>query len=709
MKQHSAPAWRQPNGERESDREPLPPTPFRLGSFRVDPTALKISNGIKSSRVERKVMEVLLALARRQGETVTREQLLEDAWQGAYVTDGVLHRVVSLLRSALGDDARDPTYIETIPRVGYRLLQPVEWQQSVAPAQPPGQRASAIRWPGLVAAAIGVIALAAVVAMSFRSSESVEVTVRPLTAEPGYEFDPAISSDGKWLAYAYADEDQDGGIFVSAADGVSQRRLLVPVQPQEVYPRAPGWSSDGNQIAWIETSGLRASPDETCRVRVQPLAAEVPSLSVDCVQAGSLDWSPDDRHLLFDDVDDQGRSRLRQVNVATQESEWLTSPAAGLKDYLARYSPDGERIAFVRYEVSLRSYVVVQEAGGRKVLEYEPSMGFATGVDWLDGDRLVVSVSNGYGIGELWSLSLSNRRLDRLHETHGGNSPATGHGQLVYRRDAVSSGIWELASAAADQDRQRTPRIQSTRLDANPQLAPDGRTIAFASDRSGSPQIWVSTAPGEESVLTDLDVHWLGPPRWNTDGSRIIFEGRSTRGFEVYIAEIASRTVKRAEVSFDRFREPAWSPGGEMMISAPANGTWQLWKQGANQEWLQLTTDGGFVATVSPDREWIYYTKYDQPGLWRMPASGGAESRVLEWVEFGHRRHWVVTPNSIVAVRKTDTGDQLVRVTEGGVEELLDFGEETVVLGVTGSDDSICYSLLEFSGTDIYAVDFRST
>lgn len=70
-------------------------------------------------------MSVLLCLAQRSGDVVSREQIVQEVWQGTFVTDDVLIRCVSELRKAFGDDAGKPLVIETIPKRGYRLLLPV--------------------------------------------------------------------------------------------------------------------------------------------------------------------------------------------------------------------------------------------------------------------------------------------------------------------------------------------------------------------------------------------------------------------------------------------------------------------------------------------------------------------------------------------------------------------------------------------------------
>lgn len=77
-------------------------------------------------RLEPKVMNVLVCLAELGGEVVTHEQFISRVWRGRVVSDEVLSRCISLLRTGLGDDPREPKFIQTLPKIGYRLLTPVE-------------------------------------------------------------------------------------------------------------------------------------------------------------------------------------------------------------------------------------------------------------------------------------------------------------------------------------------------------------------------------------------------------------------------------------------------------------------------------------------------------------------------------------------------------------------------------------------------------
>jgi DNA-binding winged helix-turn-helix (wHTH) protein len=107
-----------------------PAIPTRIGDFVADPGLDTLTGPAGAQHLEPKVMEVLLHLARRRGETVSQEELLAAVWGGRFVVEAVVTRAVSELRKALGDDPKAPRYIQTVARRGYRLIAEVG---SVAP------------------------------------------------------------------------------------------------------------------------------------------------------------------------------------------------------------------------------------------------------------------------------------------------------------------------------------------------------------------------------------------------------------------------------------------------------------------------------------------------------------------------------------------------------------------------------------------------
>lgn len=105
---------------------------FRVGRWEVYPRRNAICRADNTLRLEAKAIQVLVTLARRPGEVVSRREILDEVWQERPVSDEVLSRCISVLRSSLGDDPRDPQYIQTVPRVGYRLV------AAVSPLVEPG-------------------------------------------------------------------------------------------------------------------------------------------------------------------------------------------------------------------------------------------------------------------------------------------------------------------------------------------------------------------------------------------------------------------------------------------------------------------------------------------------------------------------------------------------------------------------------------------
>jgi adenylate cyclase len=97
--------------------------PFQLGPWTVEPLGGAVTgpNG-EAQHLEPKVMDVLVCLAGHAGEIVTRKQLLDDVWSGSTGSDEQLTRAIGELRRAFHDNPGNPTYIETVPKRGYRLI-----------------------------------------------------------------------------------------------------------------------------------------------------------------------------------------------------------------------------------------------------------------------------------------------------------------------------------------------------------------------------------------------------------------------------------------------------------------------------------------------------------------------------------------------------------------------------------------------------------
>jgi transcriptional activator of cad operon len=97
-------------------------TTLRIGDWCVNPASGEISRDGETARVEVRTMRLLLCLAEHAGEVVSIDDLLDQVWSGVTVSPDSVYQAVASLRRLLGDDPRQPAYIETVPRLGYRLV-----------------------------------------------------------------------------------------------------------------------------------------------------------------------------------------------------------------------------------------------------------------------------------------------------------------------------------------------------------------------------------------------------------------------------------------------------------------------------------------------------------------------------------------------------------------------------------------------------------
>ena len=135
-------------------------TPFRVGDWSVDPVSGELSCGDQRLRLEDRTLRLLLCLAEHSGQVLSMDDLLQRVWQGVVVSPDSVYQAITALRRQLGDDSKQPKYIITVPRRGYRLIAAV----APLPEQiiPPENKSAPRRVPRLLIAAALLILLVGV-------------------------------------------------------------------------------------------------------------------------------------------------------------------------------------------------------------------------------------------------------------------------------------------------------------------------------------------------------------------------------------------------------------------------------------------------------------------------------------------------------------------------------------------------------------------
>lgn len=108
--------------------------PLRFDHFELDETEARLTRDGESIALAPRPFAVLCALARTPGKLVTKNALLDQVWGHRFVTESVLKSAISEVRAALGDDPKEPRYIQTVSRRGYRFI--AAPSDAIAPSAP---------------------------------------------------------------------------------------------------------------------------------------------------------------------------------------------------------------------------------------------------------------------------------------------------------------------------------------------------------------------------------------------------------------------------------------------------------------------------------------------------------------------------------------------------------------------------------------------
>jgi len=239
----------------------------------------------------------------------------------------------------------------------------------------------------------------------------------------------------------------------------------------------------------------------------------------------------------------------------------------------------------------------------------------------------------------------------------------------------VNDNIWRI-TLKDEKHRQGPPELVISAMGENlrPHYSPDAKQIAFESDRSGYSEIWACDSNGSDCGQFTSS-HEAGAPRWSPDGHYIAFESHPAEHSGIYVVEMPAG-LPRLVATFRGANNggPSWSRDGQWIYfySDREGGRLQLWKVPVNGgSPVQVTRNGGFFAAESEDGRFLYYSKSEVPGIWRMPLHGdGEETRVLDEPWGGS--DWALVRNGIYflymtsAIAGVDPADSAVTTPPPG-------------------------------------------
>lgn len=690
---------------------------LRFGPFEADLHTRELwKHGVRIKLVGQP-FEVLSELLSKPGQLVTREELRARLWPGDTFVDfnHGLNAAVNKLREALCDSAEDPRYIETLPRRGYRFIatveggvakdkahkaddglsegttlpqldagpsiaseqaaavatcessalsQPSSLSQASTPLETEREPGPRPRWLKLlvpVLAVLGGLVLPRAAFMHSRAMRKAPPVARgpakpivPLTNLADPTSDPAFSSDGKRVAFrrqGYAPG--TSGIFVKTIG--SPQLVQLTDDPADC---CPAWSPNGRLIAFSHFSDgkhvIYAVPAAGGALR-KLYSTEAGS------RRGDLDWSPDGNSVAFAAESSQKTSSIFLLALRDLTARRVTETPLLNNDWGPAFSPDGQRLAFVRTrETGLPEDIMVMPAAGG---ESRVLVSFHNGIlgppAWTaDSQSVVFASGNEPG---LLRVSVSGGEITSI--TDAGTPtwhPAiarTGD-RLAYLEGLKAVSIWQMDFSKLAAPSSQRVVVTDTGRNEGAQVSPDGKKLVFMSSRAGKLDIWISDRDGSNAVqLTDMGV--TGTPRWSPDSHSIAFDAGWRDHGAVFVVDVTGQPRPLVYDNFDNL-VPNWSRDGKWIyFASDRTGNWQVWKvPSAGGGPVQVTARGGFAAYESSNGKMLYYSKHNMPNpdVWSVPVGGGTETPISPLVRPEDWANWAPVDRGIYFVEVDTTG-----------------------------------------------------
>ncbi len=698
----------------------------RFGVFEADFESGELRKGGVRLRLPGQALEILQALIECPGELVTREGLRDRLWPGDTFVDfdHGLNVMVNKLRDVLGDSAKAPCYVETVPRRGYRFIAPLAaWAKTppapavarLVPVNGASPKASHRRrrlwWavPVLGILATGVWMIVPRPAVPQISS------VVPITTFPGSKDFASFSPDGNQVAFAWVgpqaagsagrDNGRNRHIYVKLIDAGEPLRLTHAPDDELL----PAWSPDGRHIAFLRKEGARQS------VYLVPALGGTERRI--CEAGTGLAWSPDGKTLaIASPPDARGRNHIVLHSLQRGEERSLTRPEP-YSDSFPAFSPDGRTVAFLRsFSISAREVMTVAASGGepaRLTFDERPVWGLA----WTADGREIVYSANRGGAEALWRVRRAGGPPQRVMVTsQTAVYPAISRQgtRLAYTEEFNDSNIYLYAGPRFAAS---SALAHSTREDHSPQFSPDGERVVFVSRRTGSDEIWVTRrGGGSPAQLTSFAGPATGSPRWSPDGRWIAFDSRAGGSADIYIVDPEGAGLRRLTTESSEDVLPAWSGDGRRLYFASnRGGDRQIWKLSLEGESpAQVTRGGGYECFESPDGKLLYFTRdRGVAGIWSVSVNGGEEKPVPELAPAGYWRSWGVNREGLYFVSKEEPGSgraiRMFHFATRRITQLLKVGHEPLWLqgGLALSQDGrwLLYAQLDHAVNDLMLIE----
>ncbi|MEO5936467.1 MAG: winged helix-turn-helix domain-containing protein [Terriglobales bacterium] len=584
----------------------------RFGPFEADFSSGELRKHGLKLKISGQPIRILEMLLEKPGQLVTRDQIHEALWpSNTFVDfDHCLNAAINKLREALGDSADSPSYVETVPRRGYRFI----GELADAPDSPKSAPISVQRpvgarnlWLWVLLPTLVIVTGLVIAIWWFRSRPYVGLGVvsnAQITNSQGLSVHPALSPDGRQLVYS-TDRGQDFELYIRDVTQAGRELQLTKDGQRNVQP---AWSPDGQSIAYYSqkrggiwlVNVLGGSPRQVIGVGSTPA------------------WSWDGQWIAYqsgENMDLAGDS----AGVFPPSAIWLVRPDGSGAHQVTfpgkpegghgtpAWSPDGKHIVFVsaRYGSSdlwaldlerQETFMLSDKASAYFNPAYAPDGASILYGSFLTGDdnaiyQLPVSLRDSTPTGKPVLLLSGSSKLKNLSLARDGS-------KLLYVSVSIDNNLSSFRLSQGGITSAPVPLRSSVGCRTTlPRFSPDGAYIAFVGCRAGfNGEIWTMKPDGKAVELAAPGLR-AGLPSWFNDSRRILYRTESSSLNAVGVIDIQSKRARELARLTQEMAYIRLSPDEKLVLfHHTEKGATNLWTLSLHERKArQLTFDTGFL------------------------------------------------------------------------------------------------------------------
>ena len=512
----------------------------------------------------------------------------------------------------------------------------------------------------LSTAAIVLLALIVFLQRGHHPTSSSYFAPVQFTALPGWSSYPNLSPDGTQIAFLWSGDPASNkkGVDIYIKKIGSEELQCLTNLPSLYGP--PSWSPDGKQIAFQllseGESGIYVIPARGGSKR--KLRATHVSLGMSML----IDWSSDGKSIAFTDSSiPGGHKKVQILSLETLQSKQIEQNDKCEEEAEPIFSSDGERLAYACFPTSGDFAIATASSAGTSSRIVKEFAGYFHGMAWRSDNKSLVFFSSTTGGSQLRDLAIADGSIQDLPFGRGGAWPRVApRGDLLAYAVEVDGNNEIFRGDLLNPQTPPVKLITSTREQLGPAYSPDGKYIAFASNRGGTNEIWMSDSDGTNlAQLTTLRNPVTGTPGWSPDGRRIVFDSRvaieEDKGHaDVYIVDIVERVPRKLVTGMPEASVPNWSHDGKWIFFLGGSDDnrgeriYRVSPEGGRAE--AVTTTRGYGPQESFDGQSVYFTVHSGSTTTLQVASlnpTGTETRVEGMPPLSEGMTWTVVRDGI--------------------------------------------------------------